>query len=134
MSRIAAVLTLLVLAFLPRNTAAQDAAAIDPAREFPDKYTVLFENEYVRVVEYKLEPGERDGIHTHPPKLSYVLSGGTLRITPEGADPFLSEAEIGSTHWSEHVGRHWVENVGDSAVRILLVEVKGAANGTQVTP
>jgi quercetin dioxygenase-like cupin family protein len=127
MSKGAAVLTLLALAVLPRVAAAQDAPEIDPAREFPDKYTVLFENEHVRVVEYTLEPGDRDGTHTHPPKLSYVLSGGTLRITPEVGGAFLSEGETGATHWSEHVGRHWVENVGDTTVRILLVEVKSVA-------
>lgn len=54
--------------------------------------------------------------------------------TPEGAGPFLSEAETAATHWSHHVGRHWVENVGDTTVRILLVEVKVAADGTQVSP
>jgi quercetin dioxygenase-like cupin family protein len=127
MSRLAAALTLLALAVLPGIAAAQDASEIDPVREFPDKYAVLFENEYVRVVEYTLEPGEQDGTHTHPPKLSYVLAGGTLRITPEGGEPFLSEDETGATHWSEHVGRHWVENVGDTTVRILLVEVKSVA-------
>lgn len=119
MSRGAAVLTLLALAILPGIAAAQDDAEIDPAREFPDKYTVL-ENEHVRVVECTLEPGERDGTHIHPPKLSYVLAGGTLRITPERGW-FLSEDETGATHWSEHVSRHWVENVGDTTVRILLV-------------
>ncbi len=133
MSRSAALLTLLALAILPGIASAQDDAEIDPAREFPDKYTVLFENEHVRVVEYALEPGERDGTHTHPPKLSYVLAGGTLKITPKGAEPFLSEEEAGATHWSEHVGRHWVENVGDTSVRILLVEVKEAA-GTEESP
>ena len=51
-------------------------------------------------------------------KLSYVLAGGTLKITPEGAEPFLSEAETAATHWSQHVGRHWVENVGVTTVRI----------------
>jgi quercetin dioxygenase-like cupin family protein len=134
MSRSAAVLTLLALAILPRITAAQDDTEIDPAREFPDKYAVLFENEHIRVVEYRLEPGERDGTHTHPPKFSYVLAGGTLKITPEGAEPFLSEEETAATHWSRHVGRHWVENVGDTTVRILLVEVKGAADGAHVSP
>ena len=133
MSKGVATLALLALAVLPRIAAAQDASEIDPVREFPDKYQVLLENEHVRVVEYTLEPDERDGTHTHPAKLSYVLAGGTLRITPEGGEPFLSEEERGATHWSEHVGRHWVENVGETAVRILLVEVKSAA-GTGESP
>ena len=124
--RIAAPILLACLV-LPLTAAAQEPAEIDPVQEFPDKYMVLYENEHVRVVEYALEPGERDGTHTHPPKLSYVLASGTLRITPEGAEPFLSEEETGAAHWSERLGRHDAENVGDTTVRILLVEVKAAA-------
>jgi quercetin dioxygenase-like cupin family protein len=124
--RFAALILLACLA-TPLSTAAQEPAEIDPVREFPDKYTVLFENEHVRVVEYALEPGERDGTHTHPPKLSYVLAGGTLRISPEGMESFLSEEVTGAAHWSERLGRHEAENVGDTTVRILLVEVKAAA-------
>jgi quercetin dioxygenase-like cupin family protein len=112
---------------MPLIAAAQEPAEIDPVREFPDKYTVLFENEHVRVIEYAIDPGERDGSHTHPPKLSYVLGGGTLRITPEGMEPFLSEEVTGATHWSGSLGRHVAENVGETTVRILLVEVKAAA-------
>jgi hypothetical protein len=61
------------------------------------------------------------------PRVSYVLAGGTLRITPDGAEPFLSEEEAGAVHWSERLGRHEAENVGETMVRILLVEVKAAA-------
>ena len=39
----------------------------------------FLENENVRVLEYVLEPGERDQWHTHPAKVSYVR-GGELRI------------------------------------------------------
>ena len=127
MSKRPAVLNLLAWLVMPLTAAGQEPAEIDPVREFPDKYTVLFENEHVRVVEYAVDPGERDGTHTHPPKLSYVLAGGTLRISPEGAEPFLSEEETGATHWSERLGRHDAENVGETTVRILLVEVKAAA-------
>ena len=103
MTKRVAVLNLLACLAMPLTAAAQEPAEIDPVREFPDKYTVLFENEHVRVVEYEVEPGERDGTHTHPPKLSYVLAGGTLRITPEGLEPFLSEEVAGATHWSERL-------------------------------
>ena len=56
---------------------------IDPVEVSPDMYHIQLENEHVRVVEYQIAPGERDNWHTHPAKVSYVVSGGSLRITTE---------------------------------------------------
>ena len=60
-----------------------DGSEIDFVKSSPDKTKILLENEYVRVIEYSLKPGEKDSTHTHPPKTSYVISGGTLRVYPE---------------------------------------------------
>lgn len=60
-----------------------DTTEIDFVESSPDKARILLENEYVRVIEYSLKPGEKDSTHTHPPKTSYVVSGGFLRIYPE---------------------------------------------------
>src|SRR5688572_7656172 len=59
---------------------------IDPVKVSPDKFKVLLENEHVRVVEYSLKPGEKDNWHTHPPKTSYVISGGKLKIVLESGE------------------------------------------------
>jgi quercetin dioxygenase-like cupin family protein len=87
---------------------------------------VLLENEYVRVIEYSLQPGEKDSTHTHPPKTSYVISGGTLRVYPENEEPFDTEEVKGTTEWAGKRGRHYVENIGKTTVTILLTEVKSA--------
>ncbi|MFQ5659148.1 MAG: hypothetical protein ACE5GZ_01895 [Gammaproteobacteria bacterium] len=98
---------------------------IDPVAVSPDKYRVLLENEYVRVVEYRVNPGEHDNWHTHPAKVSYVVSGGTLKITTGEGKSFVVEEESASTRWFGAVGRHFGENVGDTTVRIVFVEIKG---------
>src|SRR6476659_3448225 len=64
-----------------RSLSSQQSTDIDPVSVSPDKYKILLENDYVRVVEYSIKAGERDRPHTHPPKVSYVASGGSLRIT-----------------------------------------------------
>jgi beta-alanine degradation protein BauB len=97
---------------------------IDAVVASPERFTVLLENEHVRVVEYVLRPGERDQWHTHPAKVSYVVSGGTLRITPAGGESFLSDEREGAATWTGALGRHFGENVGATPVRIVLVEVK----------
>ncbi|MBL7846222.1 MAG: hypothetical protein JNL40_02045 [Cyclobacteriaceae bacterium] len=103
-----------------------DSTEIDFAVVSPSQAKVLLENEYVRVIEYSLKPGEKDTPHTHPPKSSYVISGGMLRVYPEGGEPFDAEEVKGMTEWSGRVGKHYVENIGSTTVTILLTEVKAA--------
>jgi len=98
-----------------------DAVAVAPAR-----FKVLVENEHVRVIEYQLAPGEKDPPHTHPPKVSYVVSGGRLLIHPKDGEPFEADEPSGAASWDGARGWHYVENIGDTPVRILLVEVKSA--------
>jgi quercetin dioxygenase-like cupin family protein len=112
------------IVLLAANASAQSAAGIDPVAVSPDKYKIVLDNEQVRVVEYSLKPGEKDNPHTHPAKVSYVLSGGTLRIFPEGGNAFSSDENTGDVAWMNPVPRHFVENTGTTPVRIVLFEIK----------
>jgi beta-alanine degradation protein BauB len=103
-----------------------DTTEIDVIKTSPDKAKVLLENEFVRVVEYSLKPGEKDSTHTHPPKTSYVISGGTLRVYPENEKPFDAEEVKGNTEWADKRGKHYVKNIGTTTVTILLTEIKSA--------
>jgi quercetin dioxygenase-like cupin family protein len=102
-------------------------AQIDAVSVSPDRFKVLLENPHVRVIEYVLLPGERDQWHTHPPKVSYVVSGGTLRITTEDGQSFLTNEKTGSATWMDTLGQHFGQNVGKTPVRIVLVEIKSAS-------
>ena len=113
----------LVLA-LAHAVYAQEVYEIDPVSVSPGIFAVILENEQVRVVEYVLEPGQRDQWHTHPPKVSYVLAGGSLRIRTEDGNSFIVEETSGTASWMNSLGRHYAENVGKTSVRILLVEPK----------
>ena len=121
--------TLISLLFLALSTvvsAQTQTDEIDPVVVSPDMYKVLLENEQVRVVEYQVLPGQKDNWHTHPAKVSYILSGGTLRITPETGESFVVEEKTGSTSWFEAVGKHYGSNIGQTPVRIVFVEIKAA--------
>ena len=112
---------------LPLVAAAQVAdKPIDPVSVSPDLYKVILENEQVRVVQYLLKPGQRDEWHTHPPKVSYVVEGGVLRITLKDGKSFLAEEKAGAASWMETLGLHFAENIGKTPVKIVLVEVKSA--------
>ena len=87
---------------------------------------LVLENDYVRVIEYTLKPGEKDNPHTHLQKTSYVISGGTFRVYPENEEPFDYVEVNGVTEWSDKTSKHYVENVGNTTITILLTEIKTA--------
>ena len=111
---------------LQNKTAVIDTTQIniDGVKVSPENFKILSENKIVRVVEYSLMPGKKDNWHTHPSKSGYVVSGGTLKIYPENAEAFISEEKTGETFWSDYVGKHYVENVGNTKVIIILTEIK----------
>ena len=97
---------------------------IDPVKLMPDKFKVLLENEHVRVVEYSLKPGEKDDWHTHPPKSSYVVTGGKLKVHLENGEIIVADEKTGTASWMNYVGKHYVENIGTTTVTIVFTEIK----------
>ncbi|NOX81664.1 MAG: cupin domain-containing protein [Alphaproteobacteria bacterium] len=107
---------------------------IDPVTASPDLYRVLFENQHIRVVEYAIAPGEHDNPHTHPPKFMVVLASGRLKIDIGNGETIISEEETGAAKWTAARGLHTAENIGDTTVRVLLVEPKSAQAAEGVAP
>ena len=105
-----------------------DTLNIDIVQTSPDQAKVLTENEHVRVVEYTLKPGEKDVWHTHPPRSSYVISGGKVKVYTESGEPKVSEVKTGSSSWAGHGAKHYVENVGRTTIKIILTEIKSLQN------
>ena len=124
MFRAAGILVFLLVA--PPLLSVALAAPIDALTASPGNFKLLLENEHVRVLEYTLAPGQRDEWHTHPPKVSYVVSGGKVRVTTEDGKSFVADEEAGTASWMGALGRHFVENVGTTTVRVVLTEVKCA--------
>lgn len=102
------------------------AETLDPVVISPDYYQLKFENEYVRAVEYKILPGEKEKWHTHPAKIAYVLSGGKLKVTTDNGESFVVDEGVGEVRWLGAVGKHYGENVGDTPIHIIFFEIKGA--------
>lgn len=97
---------------------------IDPVKISTGIFKVLLENEKVRVVEYNLKPGEKDEWHTHPPKSSYVVSGGKLKVFLKNGETIDAEEKEGTASWMDYVGEHYVENIGNTTVKIVYTEIK----------
>lgn len=104
------------------------ATAQDPARVMPRAYRVRFENDKVRVVEFISRPGMGicgEGMHSHPARLSIVMSGWKAVASRPGKSGKPRERKDGEVFWSE-AETHKVENVGKTNSRVLIVELKTA--------
>jgi beta-alanine degradation protein BauB len=101
------------------------AHAQDPVKTSPNYYKVLLENDQVRVLEYRLKPGEKEPMHSHPAGVVYVLSDAKAKFTyPDGRTEEKS-ASAGETIWREPT-THAVENVGDTQSHVIAIDFKTA--------
>ena len=98
-------LVALIPLFADGQTPISNSRSIDAVAVSPDRFKILLENQHVRVIEYVLLPGQRDEWHTHPPKVSYVVTGGTLRITTEDGESFLNGREGWGCNLDGHTGQ-----------------------------
>jgi quercetin dioxygenase-like cupin family protein len=96
----------------------QDAVETDG-----DKYSVVLENERVRVLKYHDKPGDRTSQHSHPDYVLYAESSFKRRLTfPDGRKQEV-EVKAGSVVWMKghiHIG----ENIGDTNTDVIIVELK----------
>lgn len=98
---------------------------LDPATTNPAHYRVIFENERVRVLEYRDVPGDRTTVHRHPDSFMYPLATFRRRLV-HGDQERDVEVTAGTPMWlpaQEHLG----ENIGDSPSHALFVELKEPA-------
>ncbi|GAA3456712.1 cytoplasmic protein [Dactylosporangium matsuzakiense] len=94
----------------------------DPAVTDPEHYTVIFENERVRVLEYRDQPGDRTHPHRHPDSVMYTLTAFRRRVT-SGERAVEVDIPAGAVRWvgaQEHAGH----NIGDTATHTIFVELK----------
>jgi hypothetical protein len=94
----------------------------DPTATDPDKYAVVFENERVRVLEYRDRPGARTSPHDHPDSVMVTLSAFRRRLTVGDATRDVA-LEAGEIRWLD-AQTHTGENTGDTPTHVVFVELK----------
>lgn len=95
----------------------------DPVKQSPQYYKVLLENDQVRVLEYRLKPGEKEPMHTHTPGVLYIFGAATMRTTYPDGRTEESSGGAGEAHWRIPV-THALENIGTTEAHALAVDVK----------
>ncbi len=102
------------------------ARAQDPVKTSPQYYRVLLENDQVRVLEWRLKPGEKEPMHSHPPGVVYELTASKLQITTPDGKSVEASGTAGETFWRGPT-THAIENIGDTEAHAIAIDVKAAA-------
>lgn len=105
--------------------------SLDAMVAAPEHHEVLLENEQVRVLDSRIKPGETVPIHTHrwASVLHILGTSDFIRYDAEGNTVFDSrtadsQIQTGAVVWSPALRPHSVENIGDTEIRVISIEVK----------
>ena len=98
-------------------------STLDPVKLSPQYYTVRFENDRVRVLEYHLKPGEKEVMHSHPERVLFALADATVKTTLADGTVSPHPSVQGEVEWSDPL-IHKVENIGSTEAHYLSVELK----------
>ena len=95
----------------------------DPLTVNSNTISRRLENDRVRVLEAVLRPGDKEKTHSHPAYVIYVIAGGKVRN--HAVDGTVSDGEFrtGDVVYRDPL-THWAENIGDTTIRLVLVELK----------
>jgi quercetin dioxygenase-like cupin family protein len=115
------------VAALPWTVAAQDASKVDPRH-----YTVVLDNDAVRVLRIQFGAGEKSVMHEHPDAMLVPLAAAKVRFTMPDGKTEDAEIPADGANFTPAV-KHSPANIGTSAVQALLVELKKAP-GTAAMP
>ena len=102
----------------------------DPAVTNSDKYKVIFENDRVRVLEYKDKPGDKTTPHFHPDSVMITLSSFSRKLHLDDKVLYVQK-EKDEASWlpaQTHVG----ENTGSTNTHAIFVELKSAVHSDKL--
>ena len=102
---------------IPQPTAA------DPVKVDPKHYKVEFENDRIRVLRVKYEPGEKSVMHSHPETVAVFLNDAHAKFTyPDGQSEDINASAGSVQHLDAFT--HLPESTGKAPFEVVLVELK----------
>jgi hypothetical protein len=97
---------------------------LDPVKTQPDTHKLLFENEFVRVIESSVPPGYTELKHSHPHSVTVHLADADAEVTrfPDGRTTCVHSRAC-TADWNEAIV-HEVKNVGQTTFHAIRIELK----------
>ena len=111
----------LVCLCLAPIVSAQDAVKVDPQH-----YTVVSENDQVRILKVHYGPHEKSVMHSHPATVAVFLTDAKGQFAfPDGKKQDV-DVKAGQSQY-QAATTHLPENTGEKGMEVIVVELKGHA-------
>jgi quercetin dioxygenase-like cupin family protein len=111
----------LACACLVPALSAQDAVKVDPKH-----YSVVTENDQVRVLKVHYGPHEKSVMHSHPAAVAVFITDATVQFSYPDGKKDSHTVKAGDSQFTP-AGVHLPENMGEKGMEVILVELKGKA-------
>jgi quercetin dioxygenase-like cupin family protein len=118
----------ILLLFSASVLVAQDAAKVDPKH-----YTVVSENDRVRILKIHYGPHEKSVMHSHPDAVAVFLTDANMHFNFPGGKTEPRSGKAGDSLFTPATV-HLPENTSDKPFDAILVELKGKAAQSSAKP
>lgn len=100
-----------------------EAVGQDPTVVDAKHYTVVFENDQVRVLRISYGPGEASVMHEHPDGVAVFLTDSDTEMKLGDGTTIEDKRKSGEAIWAP-AGTHLPKSKGDDTSELILVELK----------
>src|SRR6266852_4926661 len=108
-------------AFLAWPQAADDP--LDSLKASADTQRLLFENQFVRVIDDQIPVGATEPLHRHRHGVQVYINNYTNEQVTQDGQKTVSDRKAGTAGWSEATV-HTVKNIGNTPSHAIRIELK----------
>jgi quercetin dioxygenase-like cupin family protein len=112
--------------------AAPTVIAQDPVQVDSKHYSVLLDNDQVRVLKIRYGANEKSVMHEHPDAVAIFLNDSNAKFNMPDGTSTPSNAKAGEVRFTP-AGKHLPENVGGKPFEVVLVELKAGSSASPAT-
>lgn len=96
---------------------------LDSLKINPNTQKLIFENQFVRVIDNIVPVGVTEPMHSHPHGVVVYLSDGKNEVTTQDGKTTVSVHSADTAVWSEPI-IHAVKNIGPAPTHTIRIDVK----------
>jgi quercetin dioxygenase-like cupin family protein len=90
----------------------------------PETHKVLLDNDQLRMLDVREQPGQKVAMHSHPPNTVYYLTDCKFRLTGLDGKSQIVEPKAGTAIFRPGETKHAAENVGTAECHFVQTELK----------